>query len=293
MSRLLVSLFGSTFAPKEKPVSALVVLLTLVLVGYSSAQSTSTIPVSGQANIFGAGLSSPPRGGSAPPFAQLQAGPGKVITFPSVTGLVSFGGSFQGADGAPVGSGHPTGVSGTNFTAQGGISGLLDDPGSIFFLVGVFLTDSVPAAPAPLPLMNFSGHENFTELSPGIGQAFFIGDGLTGTRTGDVQKFNVPPTATRLFLGFADGADFRGDPRFYGDNSGTLTVRTASRPGARLVCRAGNSSPLGEPTLTIIPMFPQHGTRLSTPQWFPSAALEWNLTTALFRITGVRLKSEA
>ena len=63
----------------------------------------------------------------------------------------------------------------------------------------------------------------------GIGQVFFIGDGLTGTGSGAIQTFAVPDAATRLFLGVADafafGSDLPGgrDPGFFDDNSGQRT----------------------------------------------------------------------
>jgi hypothetical protein len=78
-------------------------------------------------------------------------------------------------------------------------------------LVGVFLGDSEPSGTPPAGLrfyqtQNAQGvtRTDFTSLSPAIGQVFFIGDGLTGTGTGAVQAFQVPPGATRLFLGQAD-----------------------------------------------------------------------------------------
>jgi hypothetical protein len=199
------------------------ILFLSLLCSPLSAQITGTISVDATSNIFGAGLAFPPGGplpGSLPPSISFPAGPGQVLTFPSVTGIVSFGNPFTNTppDGT-LGSG--SGVN-SNFNAQGGISGIIADP--LFFLIGVFLTDSPAALPAP-PTLNFTGGENFTELSPVIGQTFFIGDGLTGTGTGQPQKFHVPPTATRLFLGFADGSGFQGNPMFYGDNSGALTAQ--------------------------------------------------------------------
>jgi hypothetical protein len=56
---------------------------------------------------------------------------------------------------------------------------------------------------------------------------FFIGDGLTGTGKGNVQKFAVPRGATRLFLGIADGGSFGGPPGCYGDNLGTFQVQVS------------------------------------------------------------------
>ena len=205
---------------------ASLVVLAAMLLGREKgmAQNTGSISVSAQANVFGSGIGIPPGGGITPPSISFPAGPGQVITFPSVTGGVSEGSvDLWGGDGIPLSFGPPT--AGTNFYAQGGISALVDDPGTRFFLVGVFLTDATPLAPAPPALMNFSGAENFTDLYPGIGQTFFVGDGLTGTGSGQVQRFHVPATATRLFLGFADGNDFRGNPMFYQDNFGALMVQ--------------------------------------------------------------------
>lgn len=92
------------------------------------------------------------------------------------------------------------------------------------FLVGVFLDNATPVtAPARL---SFLQPENFTSISPLLGQSFFIGDGFTDT--GSIQQqFNVPDGANRLFLGFVDAADpipFQGNPGFYFDNLGTLTA---------------------------------------------------------------------
>src|SRR5262249_32023898 len=53
---------------------------------------------------------------------------------------------------------------------------------------------------------------------------FFVGDGLTGTGSGVVQQFSVPPAATRLFLGFVDGVTTNMYPGGYSNNVGSLTV---------------------------------------------------------------------
>jgi hypothetical protein len=53
---------------------------------------------------------------------------------------------------------------------------------------------------------------------------FFIGDGLTGTGTGLNQVFAVPDGASQLFLGVADAYGFSGDPGYYGDNVGSVSV---------------------------------------------------------------------
>ena len=48
------------------------------------------------------------------------------------------------------------------------------------FLVGVFLDEREPADPAPERL-DFSTSENYSTLSPLIGQVFFIGDGRSAS----------------------------------------------------------------------------------------------------------------
>lgn len=87
-----------------------------------------------------------------------------------------------------------TGISGATWTSNS--------------LVGVFLDNNQPdGTPAPSNL-DFSGAgvgTNFTTLSPALKQAFFIGDGRTGTGSGAVQRFIIPAGATRLFLGVSDG----------------------------------------------------------------------------------------
>jgi hypothetical protein len=101
----------------------------------------------------------------------------------------------------------------------------------------VFLTGAEPASPAPTPLnlTDFS----FTRLAPQIAQQFFIGDGLTGTGSGSPQHFVVPPGATRLFLGFADG--FGDCVGWYGDNSGSVTGTVVisgivQHPNSQIAC---------------------------------------------------------
>lgn len=114
----------------------------------------------------------------------------------------------------------------TGITSFGGISGI-DHLHRTMFLVGVFLDESEPTNPAPARL-SFSEPEDFTVLAPLLHQTFFIGDGRTDTGN-VIQQFLVPATATRLFLGFADGAVFGSPsaqvaPGHYGDNTGSLQV---------------------------------------------------------------------
>lgn len=189
------------------------------------------VDVYGTDNVFGAGRTSPPApggggGGTLPQMLQLPAvQSGAYFSLAAAFGEVSccsggFG-SFNGPDGGSNASGN------TDVNSFGGISGLTHS-GKTMFLAGVFLSDEEPSGDAP-PRLDFSeGADNFEELSPLLNQSFFIGDGLffheDSLRHFDAQKFYIPAGATRLALGFVDGFEFDGDPGFYNDNTGFLTV---------------------------------------------------------------------
>lgn len=145
-------------------------------------------------------------GDSAPAQSPVAAAglalvPGEALQF-AVTGQVTYGGG-------PTGGDNPDGNEvGSMSTYGDGLSA----PIAVRYnaLVGVFLTDADQTGsvtPAPL---DFAAGLDFTTLSPGIGQIFFIGDGLTsdsnaGEHGGARQSFVVPDGATRLFLGTSDG----------------------------------------------------------------------------------------
>ena len=190
----------------------------------TATQIVRSLVISGQANVFAAGHSTiptPDGTGILPPVCQFAAGTGKTLTFASVTGLVA---CEPGADYGPDGL-EPW--SGTDLDSVRGVSGIVDE-GKGMFLVGVFLDSTEPADPAP-PRLNFTGNEGFVSLNPQLRQTFFIGDGLTGNGWGSRQVFHVPATATRLFLGFADGGYFTGTPGTYSDNSGQLVAQFTIR----------------------------------------------------------------
>jgi hypothetical protein len=186
-----------------------------------------TQTVSSQANIFGAGHAAPPGtgcstlpngAGALPPSSSFAAGSLSALTFSSVTGQIR---PQPGPDSGPDGST----IGGKNIQSTAGIASA-DDNGARFYLTGVFLTDAEPADPAPARLDFGSAGlgRGFSTLSPLIGQVFFIGDGLTGTGTGAVQQFQIPPTATRLFLGLEDAQGWTGSPGCYQDNVGSLSI---------------------------------------------------------------------
>jgi hypothetical protein len=179
-----------------------------------------SVSVSAQANIYGAGLDFAPGpggggGGELPP-AQALPQEASAVTFPKVTGevsprLVNGAGRYHGPQGDPDGE--------TDIDSYGGISGIVDRRHGMF-LVGVFLTDDPPSTTAPERL-DFTKHERFRSLAPQVAQTFFIGAG--GSRA-----FEIPPGATRLFLGFADAFSgttyYQGHPGYYDNNGGHLCV---------------------------------------------------------------------
>ncbi len=77
---------------------------------------------------------------------------------------------------------------------------------------------------------------DFRIINPEIGQVFFIGDGWTGTGTGDIQAFIVPASATHLYLGEVDNCmgGNRTGPGCYGDNVGSVNAIATLHPKAGL-----------------------------------------------------------
>jgi len=125
-------------------------------------------------------------------------------------------------------------VGANSFTPTGAFSGLkmtdFTRP-----LIGMFLEDTLPASAPPTLTFYWSDSSqggiqtNFSTLSPQLGQVFFIGDigdGKTGTGTGAIQVFNIPPTATHLYLGFIDSCN-NATPGCYSDNAGSMTATFA------------------------------------------------------------------
>jgi hypothetical protein len=183
--------------------------------------ATANVTVGGNASPFLAGqpsgtncCSGTTAPADSPVLVPLTLTAGTPLTF-SATGSVSnVGGSGPGtADGADLFS-----MNGTYGTGISGAQNIW-----LNALVGVFLDNSVPSGSGPASL-DFSSGLNFASLTPGIGQIFFIGDGLTGTGTGGVQQFYVPTGATRLFLGTSDGYEWQ-------NNSGSFRVTVDAAGG--------------------------------------------------------------
>jgi hypothetical protein len=153
-----------------------------------------------------------------PPGFAISAGQILRVLDPA-TGGISFFNGFGGTIYGPEGNGAPDSSSITSF---GGISGYIGTQGA---LVGVFLDDSVPngAAPATLDFSNAGLGTNFTTLSPGLGQVFYIGNGVTDANV--LQEFIAPLGATRVFLGISDAFGFNGAPGAFDDNDGSYQIR--------------------------------------------------------------------
>jgi len=156
--------------------------------------------------------------GQAPPFISVTAG--SVLTF-SVTGISNYSSN-------PVSGNNPDGNEGGSLTNYGdGISAPLNVRYNALF--GVFLDANSPTGTTTPAQLDFGGGLNFATLAPGLGQIFFIGDGLTtdtnlGQFNGASQVFTTPTGATRLFFGSGDGFGCY-------NNSGSFTVTATESLG--------------------------------------------------------------
>lgn len=153
---------------------------------------------------------------TAPPVIPVTGGDVVKVFDPAVGGV-----SFFNGFGAPL-YGPEGNAPTSSILSLGGISAYLGTQGA---LVGVFLNNTIPdAAPAPVALdFQSAASRDFTSLSPGLGQIFFIGDGENSANI--LQEFVAPAGATRLFLGVPDGFGFLGAPGAYDDNDGSYRIR--------------------------------------------------------------------
>jgi hypothetical protein len=131
----------------------------------------ASVTVDGRADIYAAGLPSPDRarGGVMPTQLVLVPG-GGVVRLRNVHGKTSCAGKPAAGP---------------------------DDAGCAR-LLGVFVGDR-PASPR-------HGSDELVAGSlqhPALDQTFAVGDGLTGTGTGDIETFAIPKGATKLYLGYA------------------------------------------------------------------------------------------
>ena len=122
---------------------------------------------------------------------------------------------------------------GAEFFQHRSTNGISDVVAPINSLIGVFLGPNQPSLGAAPSTLDFSSIGlGFSSLSPQLQQTFFIGDGLTGTASGNVQRFIVPSGATRLFLGTMDGGEWN-------NNSGAFGVSTVPEPAEALFLALG------------------------------------------------------
>jgi hypothetical protein len=127
--------------------------------------------------------------------------PGSTITFDGLNG----GANNTSSTTLYTGDGN-TGWVVSNL--KGAEHGKSDVRAPINSVIAVFLSDDKPnqgAAPARLDFGTASAR-NFLTLSPKLKQTFFIGDGRTSS--GEVQRFVVPPGATRMFIGTMDAYEW-------------------------------------------------------------------------------------
>lgn len=228
----------------------------LLVDGLETRELLTVVSVAGQANIYGAGLATPPApggggGGVLPTAITLSTlGNPSILTFPTVIGRVSGWagtGGYNGADGGPNWGGV------TNVPSWRGISGIQNNKGTMF-LVGVFLGPTGQPTTAPAT-PNVTNANALTSFSPVIGQQFYIGDGRTATQV--LQTFNVPKGASKLYLGFAEVWGFGNSkllPGYYNDNAGVLTVDVQAKSGS--ITRSSNVNPdlyVAPPADVIIP----------------------------------------
>lgn len=178
---------------------------------------TRSVELSATANIY---LSGQPDPGDDPmtdagtaPF-EIDLSDAETVAFLDVSGDLA---ACTGCEPEPVDGGSEIFPS-TNLTALNGIAGVVHEERSLF-LVGVFLGEGAAEQTGTVDLTDA---DTIRTQRPEIGEPFFIGDGETGD--GEQQEVVVPPGATRLYLGFADGYAFAGAPSAYADNSGTVDL---------------------------------------------------------------------
>jgi hypothetical protein len=200
-----------------------VATLALVIAIPMLAQNQVTLTVDANMDIYRAGAYNDGSDGIAPVVYSFPARGLQTLTFASVSG--TWTNSPVVPPFGPDGIDQPP-----NLFIKG--AGPLGGYGSTDFvggMVGIFLENSLPASAPPALQFYVSNSSDggiqtdFKTLSPKIGEVFFIGDGLTGTGSGEVQVFAVPVTATHLYLGFVDSCN-NTVPGCYSDNSGSLTA---------------------------------------------------------------------
>jgi len=235
-------------------VAAAIAASALALGMATAGAQSGTTTVQGTANIYvsnGNTMTAYSGGGqgTAPNQINLNSGTGRTATF-GVTGTWGCAGtSGYSPDGSNCAG------SSTNINSSGNISGVVFN-GRTMPLVGLFTNGSLPAS-APASLTYGSSGIDYSSgnfSAPALGQIFFIGDGLTGTGSGATQLFSVPDNATTLFLGVADAFGFNGDPGYYDDNVGAVTVSYSIAGGMSTVPEPSSLALLGTGLAGLVPI---------------------------------------
>jgi Flp pilus assembly protein TadG len=142
---------------------------------------------------------------------------GEALSFDSLTGNANHDPNLKTSnpDGDlddtddPIGHNNLTTSQSGNYTTQMySENGIADAWIPINAVVGIFLDDNAPSATPTPSTLDFrdpndpNNVKDFTTLTPGLKQIFFIGDGLN--KAGQHQQFIAPHGATRLFLATMD-----------------------------------------------------------------------------------------
>ena len=177
-------------------------------------------------------------GGRVAKFYDFNGAPsGAFFTFPSV--VLNSPAPNQSTGAIPNADGYLRSAGSEFVDDYRGLAGnFYTAPYLSFGLVGVFTNPSTIDSNTPPARYDFSlAGESIETNSPLLNQVFFIGDGLTGTGTGTLQQFIIPPGATRLTIGFPDSAFGNSPPSGYQDNSGSLTATMDFHPivGAKVI----------------------------------------------------------
>ncbi len=223
-------LFASIIGQKNCSVSVTSVAATMGTSSAVSIDATQNLYFAGMPSTITNSWGDSGTANAAMEAASIPVVPGTFVTFTSFTGTTSVVPGtmpYAGPSGVSSGFGTATqhGVSwdGTGTpTTENGIANAIMPESS---LVGLFLDNNRPdSTAAPTAVVDWTqaaqkNQNSFTSLATKT--PFYIGDGKNGAVT---QTFQVPPGATRMFVGIWDGVDYNNND---GTISGTITVQTS------------------------------------------------------------------
>lgn len=151
---------------------------------------------------------------TAPNSSPLQVGipiiPGASIYFRQTTGQTSYANASNYGPDGNIGW----------IVQQRKDNGINATSAPLNSLVGIFLDNNVPTSGSTPAMLDFSSvaSRDFSTLTPGLKQVFFIGDGMNSSNL--LQEFKVPTGATRLYLGIMD------EKGWWWDNTGYIETTT-------------------------------------------------------------------